>query len=66
MADNTTGNAPGSPFQPGPAPGDAVPEPMDEAECLKLITPGGVGRLAYHSRYRAPPGTWRARTSAPS
>jgi Pyridoxamine 5'-phosphate oxidase len=24
-----------------------APEPLDEAECLRLISPGGVGRLAY-------------------
>jgi nitroimidazol reductase NimA-like FMN-containing flavoprotein (pyridoxamine 5'-phosphate oxidase superfamily) len=23
---------------------------MDEAECLKLISPGGIGRIAYSSR----------------
>jgi nitroimidazol reductase NimA-like FMN-containing flavoprotein (pyridoxamine 5'-phosphate oxidase superfamily) len=24
---------------------------LDEAECLRLITPGGVGRIAYSGRY---------------
>jgi nitroimidazol reductase NimA-like FMN-containing flavoprotein (pyridoxamine 5'-phosphate oxidase superfamily) len=24
---------------------------MDEAECLKLISPGGIGRIAYQSRF---------------
>jgi nitroimidazol reductase NimA-like FMN-containing flavoprotein (pyridoxamine 5'-phosphate oxidase superfamily) len=28
-----------------------VLEQLDEAECLRLITPGGVGRLAYSGRY---------------
>ena len=26
-------------------------EELDEAECLRLITPGGIGRLAYSGRY---------------
>jgi nitroimidazol reductase NimA-like FMN-containing flavoprotein (pyridoxamine 5'-phosphate oxidase superfamily) len=24
---------------------------LDEAECLRLITPGGIGRIAYQSRF---------------
>lgn len=42
---------------PGPsagqddAAGQPVFEPLDEAECLGLISPGGVGRLAYSGRY---------------
>jgi nitroimidazol reductase NimA-like FMN-containing flavoprotein (pyridoxamine 5'-phosphate oxidase superfamily) len=28
-----------------------VLEQLDEAECLRLIAPGGVGRLAYSGRY---------------
>lgn len=28
-----------------------VPEDLDEAECLQLITPGGIGRIAYSGRY---------------
>jgi nitroimidazol reductase NimA-like FMN-containing flavoprotein (pyridoxamine 5'-phosphate oxidase superfamily) len=28
-----------------------VTEQLDEAECLRLISPGGVGRIAYASRY---------------
>jgi nitroimidazol reductase NimA-like FMN-containing flavoprotein (pyridoxamine 5'-phosphate oxidase superfamily) len=28
-----------------------VPERLDEAECLRLIGTGGVGRLAYNGRY---------------
>jgi nitroimidazol reductase NimA-like FMN-containing flavoprotein (pyridoxamine 5'-phosphate oxidase superfamily) len=26
-------------------------EELDEAECLRLITPGGIGRLAYSGRF---------------
>jgi nitroimidazol reductase NimA-like FMN-containing flavoprotein (pyridoxamine 5'-phosphate oxidase superfamily) len=26
-------------------------ETLDEAECLRLISPGGIGRLAYEGRY---------------
>lgn len=26
-------------------------EALAEAECLRLISPGGIGRLAYHSRF---------------
>ena len=29
---------------------DRVIEDLDEAECLRLIAPGGVGRIAYTSR----------------
>jgi nitroimidazol reductase NimA-like FMN-containing flavoprotein (pyridoxamine 5'-phosphate oxidase superfamily) len=28
-----------------------VMERLDEAECLRLITPGGIGRIAYTGRY---------------
>jgi nitroimidazol reductase NimA-like FMN-containing flavoprotein (pyridoxamine 5'-phosphate oxidase superfamily) len=28
-----------------------VLEQLDEAECLRLIAPGGIGRLAYSGRY---------------
>jgi nitroimidazol reductase NimA-like FMN-containing flavoprotein (pyridoxamine 5'-phosphate oxidase superfamily) len=28
-------------------------EELDEAECLRLITPGGIGRLAYSGRFGA-------------
>jgi len=37
------------------ASGDAnvrpVLEPLDETECLRLISPGGIGRLAFTGRY---------------
>jgi nitroimidazol reductase NimA-like FMN-containing flavoprotein (pyridoxamine 5'-phosphate oxidase superfamily) len=31
-------------------PDHAITE-MDEVECLKLISPGGIGRIAYSSRF---------------
>jgi nitroimidazol reductase NimA-like FMN-containing flavoprotein (pyridoxamine 5'-phosphate oxidase superfamily) len=31
--------------------GRPVLEDLDEAECLRLITPGGIGRIAYTGRY---------------
>jgi nitroimidazol reductase NimA-like FMN-containing flavoprotein (pyridoxamine 5'-phosphate oxidase superfamily) len=31
--------------------GPAAPEVLDEAECLRLISPGGIGRLADAGRY---------------
>jgi nitroimidazol reductase NimA-like FMN-containing flavoprotein (pyridoxamine 5'-phosphate oxidase superfamily) len=39
------------PTDPGSTPDEAVLEHLDEAECLRLISPGGVGRLAYMGRY---------------
>jgi nitroimidazol reductase NimA-like FMN-containing flavoprotein (pyridoxamine 5'-phosphate oxidase superfamily) len=30
---------------------DVVLEKLDEAECLRLIAPGGIGRLVYAGRY---------------
>lgn len=33
------------------AAGRPIPEHLDEAECLRLISPGGIGRLAYVGRY---------------
>ncbi len=30
---------------------DAVLEELDEAECLKLIAPGGIGRLVFAGRF---------------
>ena len=30
---------------------DRVIEELDEAECLRLIAPGGIGRIAYQSRF---------------
>jgi nitroimidazol reductase NimA-like FMN-containing flavoprotein (pyridoxamine 5'-phosphate oxidase superfamily) len=40
---------------PGPGNGSGTAggtlETLDEAECLRLISPGGIGRLAYSGRY---------------
>ena len=30
---------------------DRTIEPLDEAECLRLISPGGIGRIAYVGRF---------------
>lgn len=30
---------------------EPVLEELDEAECLRLISPGGIGRIAYSGRY---------------
>ena len=46
MSVSTSGGA-----QQGPVGHGAVMEHLDEAECLRLISPGGVGRLAYNGRY---------------
>ncbi len=35
----------------GPEGQGAEPEALDEAECLRLISPAGIGRLAYVGRY---------------
>jgi len=32
-------------------PADAVTRPLDEAECLRLISAGGVGRIGYTGRF---------------
>jgi hypothetical protein len=40
MPDYTSGDAPGKPGL----------EELDEAECLRLISPGGIGRIAYSGR----------------
>jgi nitroimidazol reductase NimA-like FMN-containing flavoprotein (pyridoxamine 5'-phosphate oxidase superfamily) len=36
---------------PDQVPADAVLEHLDEAECLRLIAPGGIGRVAYTGTY---------------
>lgn len=36
---------------PGQVPAGAVLEHLDEAECLRLIAPGGIGRIAYTGTY---------------
>jgi nitroimidazol reductase NimA-like FMN-containing flavoprotein (pyridoxamine 5'-phosphate oxidase superfamily) len=47
MSETTSGRGPG----PGPGSEQPVLEELDEAECLRLITPGGVGRIAFSGRY---------------
>jgi len=53
MSDRTTGNASGDPARPGQGeePTGPVLETLDEAECLRLVAPGGIGRLAYSGRF---------------
>jgi nitroimidazol reductase NimA-like FMN-containing flavoprotein (pyridoxamine 5'-phosphate oxidase superfamily) len=45
--------APGRESGPNPSPtiGDPEVERLSEADCWRLISPGGVGRLAYSGRY---------------
>jgi hypothetical protein len=55
ISDRTTGRADGSPAHPGPGRDSVIQKPvlerLDEAECLRLISPGGFGRLAYSGRF---------------
>ena len=37
---------------PAPAGTTRVLEELDDAECIRLISPGGVGRLGFTGRYR--------------
>ena len=37
-------------YRNGAAPGKPGLEVLDEAECLRLISPGGIGRIAYSGR----------------
>jgi nitroimidazol reductase NimA-like FMN-containing flavoprotein (pyridoxamine 5'-phosphate oxidase superfamily) len=48
MSVHTNGAADGP---QGPGHEGPVPERLDEAECLRLISPGGIGRIAYSGRY---------------
>jgi len=45
MSESTSGVAPEDSAQ------DRVLEELDEAECLRLIAPGGVGRIAFTGRF---------------
>ncbi len=53
MSDNASGDAAGSPDRPEPGGEPATPGPvlehLDEPECLRLISGGGIGRIAYSS-----------------
>jgi nitroimidazol reductase NimA-like FMN-containing flavoprotein (pyridoxamine 5'-phosphate oxidase superfamily) len=55
MSDGMTGDPPGDSADSGSGQDSSsaqpVPEPLDEAERLRLISPDGVGRLAYLGRY---------------
>src|SRR5260370_40413416 len=55
MTDRTDGETPGRPAGPAPGAGQAIRKPvlesLDEAECLRLISRGGLGRLVYSGRF---------------
>jgi nitroimidazol reductase NimA-like FMN-containing flavoprotein (pyridoxamine 5'-phosphate oxidase superfamily) len=55
MSDRTAGKTDGSPAHLGPGRDSVIPKPvlerLDEAGCLRLISPGGFGRLAYSGRF---------------
>jgi nitroimidazol reductase NimA-like FMN-containing flavoprotein (pyridoxamine 5'-phosphate oxidase superfamily) len=38
-------------LMPDSASGEATLENLDEAECLRLISPGGIGRIAYSGEF---------------
>jgi len=50
MSEGTSGDANVSQAGDGAAT-QPVLEPIDEAKCLRLIAPGGIGRLAFNGRY---------------
>jgi hypothetical protein len=54
MSDDPADPAHGSSTDPGPGLDPTIwdpdAEPLDDGECLRLISPGGVGRLAYSGR----------------
>jgi nitroimidazol reductase NimA-like FMN-containing flavoprotein (pyridoxamine 5'-phosphate oxidase superfamily) len=50
MSEGTSGDVHISPAGQGPAATRPVLEPLDEAECLRLISAGGIGRLAFTGR----------------
>ena len=55
MSDSATGNVHGSPAHAGPGDDPAtsrpVPEMLDEAECMRLVSSGELGRLVYTGRF---------------
>jgi nitroimidazol reductase NimA-like FMN-containing flavoprotein (pyridoxamine 5'-phosphate oxidase superfamily) len=50
MSESMSGAAPGSSAQVSPGE-PAVVEDLDEAECLRLVSPGGIGRIAFTGRF---------------
>ena len=50
MSESMSGAAPGSSGQVSPGE-HAVLEDLDEAECLRLVSPGGIGRIAFTGRF---------------
>src|SRR6516162_1097506 len=50
MSESMSGAESGASAQVSPE-GHGVLEELDEAECLRLISPGGVGRIAYTGRF---------------
>ncbi len=51
MSEGTSGDVHVSPAGQEQAAARPVLEPLGEAECLRLISPGGIGRLAFTGRY---------------
>jgi len=50
MSEGASGNANMGPAGDGTATRPVL-VPLDEAECLRLISPGGIGRIVYMGRY---------------
>jgi nitroimidazol reductase NimA-like FMN-containing flavoprotein (pyridoxamine 5'-phosphate oxidase superfamily) len=50
MSESMSGAAPGSSGRVSPGE-PAVVEDLDEAECLRLVSPGGIGRIAFTGRF---------------
>lgn len=51
MSDHAGNDAPGLPARPEQAANVPSLETLDEAACLRLISGGGIGRIAYAGRY---------------
>jgi nitroimidazol reductase NimA-like FMN-containing flavoprotein (pyridoxamine 5'-phosphate oxidase superfamily) len=51
MSEGTSGEQKVSQAGDGPASTRPALEALDEAECLRLISPGGIGRIAFTGRY---------------
>ena len=50
MSESMSGAAPGGSGRVSPGE-PAVVEDLDEAECLRLVSPGGIGRIAFTGRF---------------